>query len=486
MLALSLVALSACGGGGGGGGDDAGPTSPPTSNPPPTAGIGRTGLSVGPVTTFGSIVVNGVRYDTSSTDFTVDGTPGSESDLRVGDIVIVSGTVNDDGVTGTADSVIYDDIVTGPVESIDVAGNSLVVMGQVVLVRPETLFDDDFSPASLEGVAVDQVIEVSGVFDANGDIVASRIEPEEPGEEFEVQGPVTNLDSANSRFNIGTLTVDYSTATLEDFPGGEISEGDLVEASGSGFGASGEFIAASVELEDDFPDFGEDDYIEIEGYITRYVSAEDFDVSGIPVTTTSATEFEDGTAADLALNVKIEVEGNFNADSVLVAEEVEIERDNDVGVSATVDSVDEEASTVIVLGIPVIVGASTLIEDDSAAEVDPLTLADVNAGDYVEVRGRETAGGSGEILAARFERKDPEEDAELTGIVTEVSEPTLTILGVTIQTNGSTDFEDANGNPISSAAFFADVKVGSFVEVKGLESGDTTITAEEVEFESED
>ena len=140
ISALSLVLLSACGGSGGS--DDTGSSSAPDSNPPPTAGIGRTGLAVGPVTTFGSIVVNGVRYDTTSTEFTVDGAPGSESDLRVGDIVIVSGTVNEDGVTGTANSVIYDDIVTGPVESIDVAANSLVVMGQIVLVRSETLFDD--------------------------------------------------------------------------------------------------------------------------------------------------------------------------------------------------------------------------------------------------------------------------------------------------------------------------------------------------------
>jgi len=56
---LMLVSMSACGGGGGG----ASPTPPPP--PPPTGGIGRNGISVGPVANFGSIFVNGVEYDTS-------------------------------------------------------------------------------------------------------------------------------------------------------------------------------------------------------------------------------------------------------------------------------------------------------------------------------------------------------------------------------------------------------------------------------------
>ena len=57
--------LSACGGGGGGGGDSGDTTSPPDTTPP-TGGIGRTGVAVGPIANFGSIVVNGVRYDTDS------------------------------------------------------------------------------------------------------------------------------------------------------------------------------------------------------------------------------------------------------------------------------------------------------------------------------------------------------------------------------------------------------------------------------------
>ena len=64
------------------------------------------------------------------------------------------------------------------------------------------------------------------------------------------------------------------------------------------------------------------------------------DVAGIPVTTTAATEYEDGTAADLALDVRIEVEGTFDANGVLVADEIEFENDGEIRVHALVDSVD--------------------------------------------------------------------------------------------------------------------------------------------------
>ena len=478
---LALLALSACGGGGSGGSPDQPPIDP---DPPPTGGIGRTGIAIGPVTTFGSIVVNGVRYETTSASFTIDGESGSQDDLDVGDVVIVTGTIDDNGLTGSADSVIFDDAVTGPVESIDLGANSIVVLGQTVLIRPETSFDDGFVPDSIDGISVGQIVEVSGVIDADGNIVASRLEPKPPGSTFEVHGTVASLDTANLRFVLGALTIDYSSATLDDFPGGQISSGDFVEAKGTSVGPGGELVATRVEFETGFPDADEGDRVEIEGFITRFVSATDFDVSGIPVTTTSATQYEDGNAAALGLNVKVEVEGDIDAGGVLVAEEIEFESDNDIRVTATIDSVDATAGTVVVLGITVTVDASTRIEDDSDAEVDPLTLADVNAGDYVEIRGEETAMGSGAILAGLFEREDPDDKTILRGPVGSISEPSFEILGVTIQTSGSTQFRDAADNPISSANFFAAVAAGQLVEAEGVESGDTTIVASEVELEN--
>jgi hypothetical protein len=482
MAALALSStLVGCGGGGGG--DSVSPPPPPA--PPPGGGIGRNGIAVGPISTFGSVVVNGVRYDTSSATFTINDDVGTEDDLSVGQVVAVSGTIDDNGTTGTADTVTFDDNVKGPVESIDLASSQLVVLGQIVLVRPETSFDDSFTPASLEGVSVGQIVEVSGQVDADGNIVATRIEPKPAGTQFEVHGTVSNLDAANSRFDINGLTVDYTNATLEDFQGGQISDGDFVEAKGTNIAATGELIATSVELETLVPGVADGDFVELEGFITRFVSASDFDVAGFPVTTNGSTAFEGGTSADLGLNIKVEVEGEVDAAGTLVATKVDIRRSKAVRMTADIDSVDAANDMVVMLGITVAIDDLTRLEDKSDADVDPLTLADINAGDYVEVRGEESPAGSGMVLATIFERDDPDTEASLQGFVETIGDPSFVILGVTIETSGTTVFRDANDVVISSTDFFNQVAPNSLVKASGSEVSDSTISATEVEFELE-
>lgn len=482
LLLLSLIMLSACSSSGDSG---SGNSPPPANNPPPTGGIGRTGIALGPVTNFGSIFVNGVRYDTAQAAFTINGSPGTEDDLRVGDIVTVTGTIDDSGDSGTAEEVGYDEAVKGPVQSIDIPGSALVVLGQDVLVRIDTSFDDGFTPASIEGVSVGQIVEVSGHVDANGDIVATRIEPKPAATEFEVKGTVSSLDNANSLFNINDLVVDFSAATLDNFPGGQISDGDFVEAKGTSLGASGELLATKVELRNPLLDPDEGDHLEIEGFITRFVSAQDFDVAGQPVTTNGSTVFVGGAAGDLGLNIKVEVEGQVDASGILVATEVDIRRAKAVRTTALLDSVDAAGNSVVMLGITVNVDQLTRFEDKSDADVDPLTIGDLSAGDYVEVRGDESPAGSGAIRATIFEREDPDARSILQGFVESVSQPSLTILGVTIETSAATVFRDENDAVIPAAQFFGRLQVNDLVKAEGLESADTVITADEVEFELE-
>lgn len=453
--------------------------------PPPVGGIGRTGVAMGPISTFGSVVVNGVRYDTSSASIFVDGQPATQGDLRVGQVVVISGEVDDNQTTGTADEIHFDENVKGPVQSIDMVSGQLVVLGQTVITGPDTSFDDNIQPASLAGLAIGDLVEVSGQTMADGSIVATRIERKPAGTAFEVHGTVTNLDSVNLRFTINALVVDYSVAILNDFPGGQISNGDFVEAKGSTLDANGALSASEVEFKG-LPVTGITGlYVELEGFITRFVSAQDFDVAGISVITNASTVFEGGVAADLGLNVKVEVEGELNANGAIVAEKVDIRRAKAVRATALVDSVNVAGNSLVMLGITFSVDALTRLEDKSNADVEPLRIADLNVGDYLEIRGSEFPAGSRQIIAALLEREDVDTRTILQGFVETVSNPSFTILGVTITTTGTTVFRDTDDSPISAAEFFSRVTAGSLVKADGTETSTTAITAQEVEFELE-
>jgi len=483
VLIAAILTVAACGGGG------SGSTDTPTPTPPPgnTGGITGTGIAfaIGPVTGFGSVIVNGVTYDTSSATFTQDGLAAIQADFKVGQFVLVQGTIDQGGATGSADSVAFDDNVEGPVSSVDTVTGSFVVLGQTVTTSANTSFDDS-CPATLDGLLGVAAVEVSGPVMSDGTIAATRVECKAIAGEMEVTGTVSGHDAGAMTFQINALVVDYSGAMIDNFPtAGMISDGDPVEAKGTALGNAGELLATRVEYKGlDLAD-NEGDHAEIEGFITRFGSSTDFDVSGIAVTTNGSTVFEDGVALDLGLNLKVEVEGEFNSAGVLVATKVQIKQATNVRVTGRIDSI--SGSTVTVLNIPITTDSlTTRFEDKSNADVDPLSVSDLNVDDYIEARGQEFPSGSGEIAALRLERDDPRAETELRGFVEAggVNRPNLIVLGVTIETNGATMYRDVNDQVMLADDFWTAVGEGSLVDTNGTETTPTTLLAEELSLEN--
>jgi hypothetical protein len=467
---LTALLLAGCGGGSDGS----------------VAGIDRTGgpatASYGVVTGFGSVIVNGVHFDTSHAVIDVDGRIGAQSDLAVGDVVLVKGSLAAGATSGTADTVTFDDNVEGPIAVIDAAAGTLIVLGQTVRVDADTSFDDSISPPSLAGLAVGDVVEVTGLVASDGSIGATRLDRKPVGGEIELTGIVANHDAATKRFSINAQVVDYSAAQLQDFPSGSIANGQRVEVKAAKLTA-GVLDATRVELKPDDLAGAAGDRREIEGFVSRFVSATDFDVAGVRVTTNAQTAFTGGVAGDLGLNVKVEVEGALDSAGTLVATKVDIRRAAAVRIAAQVDSVNAAAGTFVILGITVKVDALTRIEDKSSQQLRPFALTNLNTGDYVEVRGGELPAGGGQVLASRLERENLDNKAELQGFVQVVAQPSFTILGVTIATNGGTQFQDVGDAAISSTAFFSAAAAGSLVKAAGVEVADRALQADEVELE---
>ena len=515
VLIVAVLTAAGCGGSSGGG-DSVSPPPPTTPPPPPTGGIIRTGVAVGagPITGFGSIIVNGITYDTSGAIFTRDDNPSSQDEFKVGETVIVKGTIDDDNTNAVAETVELDELVKGPVSS--VVGNQITAMGQTITTGDTTSLDDscNASLADLSPLLNAFAIEVYGSTDGTDVITATRIECKTEADfvddEFEVNGIVDTHDAGNMILTINDLEVNYGSAmSIDNFPGGQISVGDPVEVEGppANFNEATVVLTASkVEYKGGALDGNEGDHYEVEGFISDFVSETQFNLRVgslvIAVTTTPGTTvYEGGSATDLGNNVKVEVEGDLNSSNEVQATKIEIKTSTNVRVVGLVDAVSTEDSTITILGITVNTSTmSTRFEDKTDLRIEPFGVGDIAIDNFIEARGQELP--EGQITAFLVERDDPDPDSELRGFTEPASVVTdsgaagyresFRVLGVTIDMSSVEVYRDTNDFAISADEFWSVIEVeaaggnGYLVDIKGAEQADgTTLLAQEVELEME-
>ena len=153
-------------------------------------GIGGTGI-VGTITGFASVCINGLEVQYApETPVSVDGVRSEVATLRVGQVAVIEAA---DQFQARGLAVEHE--VSGPVMAVNQGGRVLIVAGQRVLLRPFT-----------EGVRAPTVgdwVDVSGLRNPLGAIVASRIDPRSPGP-VRVTGI---LRRQGSQLRIGMLVV---------------------------------------------------------------------------------------------------------------------------------------------------------------------------------------------------------------------------------------------------------------------------------------
>lgn len=459
MTALAALLMAACGGGGGIGGTGTGGNGTGGGG---GGGIGGTGAAYGEITGFGSVWVNGVRYDTSNASFRRDDDDNaSQSDLRLGMVARVEG----DATTAVATRVTVDSALKGRVEQ--AAADHYVVMGQTVSVDAATRFENGVQPT------LGDYVEVHGLPQTAGTVAATYIERKSTlaTPPFAVTGLVEAHDAAASTFTVGALTVAYAAADVGDMPAGSWV-GLAVEAKGSacaGTPVCGTLTASKVEPSG--PRIASSPKAEVEGYVVSGTVG-DFMVAGLRVRTNASTVFEDGVAADFAVGAKVEAEGPVS-NGVMTATKLEFK----AGARVEADVLTVVGDRITLAGLPGIevqVTAQTELKDLGS-------LADVVPGLHLRLRGRPVAGGL--IVATELEARNADVDVELRGSVSAATDPTLTLLGVSIDTTGLPDsaFRDDDG-VIGRAAFFAALANGRAVDAKGRRNGNT-VTWEELELD---
>lgn len=475
VAAAAALTISGCGGGTGGTG---------SGGDTPTSAV-----SMG-VMAKGSVIVNGVRFEDTTANISIDDTPKTAADLRDGMVVRVVGTVNPDGVTGTAQRVEAQIEVRGTPTSVNSAANpqSLVVLGQTVFVDDQTVYSN--LPLGFGSITTATLIEVHGLRDTQGRIRATRIEANaaQMGDNTvdEIRGVVSGGAGTNpTSFSLGTQLVNASAAVIAP-SGASYQNGSVVEVHCSlrPCTPGGVFQASRIEVEDveDSPvQPAPGQRFEVEGFISGFSAHPgSFFVAGTSVTTTSSTRFEGGLSTDLGNDIKVEAEGTWNG-STLTASKIEFKR-SVIRLQGNVTASGAGAFTLSVAG------RSVNIETDS------LTSGSVPAVGpaCVQVRGQRKVPASpllvmaGEINSSCSNGDRPVMQAPVEA---EVPELNITLLGFVLDVSNPTDtpqYVDVNDQPITRTVFFNTVtpatanSAGTLVKVI-FNSGTNNVRQVEIE-----
>ena len=476
-LALAAGGLTACGGGGGGGG---------------TTGTSASISSVGTISGFGSIYVNGIKYETGGATYRVDDEDEfDDSSLAVGMKVKVEGSVNDDGRTGTANRVLYDDDVEGPIDTgsltiVDADTRTFTVLGLLISAHAtRTVYDDG---ASFDGLAEGQILEISGYFDGN-QIVASRIEKQSDlDDEFELKGNVASYDGSSVTLTLqnGVSAGPYSVSGTAELdipadPVGLFVEIKLIDQGGS-------LLVIKIETDDEDLLDDEDDEVSVRG-ILEDDGIGGFLINGVSFTVSDSTEYEpESLKNNIVAGMEIKVEGDMQG-NVLIADEVESEH-GDIEIEARVIDVvssDTKNGTVTVdLGngqsLSVQTDNSTQFEDESASDLnddESFNLDELAVGvDFVEIEAYRAD--TGQLVATSIEREDTGRDTRLEAPVDGFDAGvSVTLLGITYSVDGGTSYE-LNDVSSGSTAFFSALDINDSVKVTDIQPDGT---AEELDLE---
>ena len=455
---LGFSVIAGCGGGGGGSDSSGGGSTPAAA----------TDVSQGEIEGFGSVIVNGVEWETESVEIEIEGSSGfSESDLQIGMLVKVEGNLDTGGTTGTATAISFDDNLEGPITGITTSstGNvkTVAVMGQTVVVENGVTNFDDTPPYSFATMAVGDVIEVSGSTKADGSVLATFIEKKADTladflatDDLEILGTVSGL--AGNSFQINGLTIDFSGVTPRN---GTLANGVLVEVKGNAL-AGNTLTATDVEVKTAGLGIDDIDKAEVEGFVTDLdTAAQTFRVNG-QLVDYSAAAFFGGTETELLNGTKVEAEGPIVAGEL---QAFKVEFKESIKFEANAATVDAGAGTLTLEDLAGI----TVTVDDALTEFEPAgsTLNDIVVGNEVKIRAREAAGGN--IVAIELEiMSAPSDRAIIQGTVDSfVVSGDVTIEGVAVDTTtiDNDDFKD-DDTIIGRAEFFNRLAVGDLVKAR--------------------
>lgn len=362
-LGLAVATLTGCGGG-----------SSTTAGAPGTGGTGQYAMvySQGSITGFGSVIINGIKFDDGLASVQLNGAAAVSADLRLGMVAAVQGQRSASAALGTASSIEVWSMGQGQIAQVLTAGGTeFTVAGMTVQTDSATVFDGVSTAAQLSvgsrvavwGLQVSadgrrwkatRVALVSAATVVSTGLVSVS------GQQRQLNGLVLSGAAADS-LTAGQLVRVQGISSVD---GGSLAVERVTRLGASTVGAQPE---------------GD---IEIEGFVTSLLSGGGFMLGSIEVETRSAVYSPAG--ASIAQGVRVEVYGRWQA-GVLKATKVELE--NEDGLHAV--EIEARIEQFTSLADFVLRGQRC---DASSARLSHGTAADLKVGLKVKVKGVKAGG----------------------------------------------------------------------------------------------
>lgn len=423
---------------------------------------------------YADITINGSKTvkTNSTTVFKVDDTTVTESEFATksnGQVATVSAKDSDNG----ADSVSTENHVKGPVTSLD----PFQVFGQDIVINADTVLVDNNGT-----FALGDLLEVSGYFDSSNVFLATRVEKSNSLNKWKIFG---YLEQVNGNLvTIGQLTFDTTNMTLTNC-NAPLTQGDLVKIKltpimnfdpANAIDTVSEFKCKNGLV--DVPDDQDGDFeFEVEGFVSEVIDANNFIMNNQQVAITANTVFRNGTAADIVVDIKLEVEGALDSTTnILTADKIKF-KNTKIKMTGPVATADLNADQVTIFGISAIFNAFT--EDKDGLIANGMTM-DSN----IKIEGYVDSAGNVFVEEIKSKGAFDSSNVRLRGPADNMATDSLTILGVNVDTTNALFFMEEQS--IDAATFFASVATGSIVDINhgAYDAATNTISGGEITLEN--
>ncbi|SEH07000.1 DUF5666 domain-containing protein [Candidatus Venteria ishoeyi] len=409
-------------------------------------GVEGTGLGVGSISAFGSIVVNDIKYETEQAELFINGVASDISQLHIGMFVSVTGEDKQ------AQTIQYYDLLRAKLRYISDEGKSLILAGHTVLVDDNTALQG-FS--DLQQLQIDDCLRVSGLALGTKGIPATFIQrlPAQDCEQVIVSGLVSHLDLNNQYFYLAGLKVSSQN------PQSQVPLKAGLAVTVMGAMTQTELTATHIIGITPLKPVPHG-IANIHGTITNFNNSQDFSIEHQPARIDPNSDWSSDILAQLQQGAQVNLRAKIAADGVLELTPEQLQFSNNSSsliahnepyrISGELEYIDMEQQQLTVAGIRAYYHPQTQFRDITEAQ-PRLHAQHLRLGDSLTIAGFQQQNDLLELSQVFYEPFTPANQRQLQGLVTQIDQQTQTlwIFNHPIQADPQSEFFDIRNQNIT-------------------------------------